>query len=263
MKTNHKLSALQILLAALCGVVLAVFRARTGGAGRSFLLVCCAAAVVLLLAARRLYTLRNALSLKPLETDKFAFALLTLSGLLFIGAGALFFLLRGTTATSSILLCAFSVFSGLVTLARLSLRDRGQVAAVYSLVPVFFLNLYVLLLYRSNGGNPYLSVFGCELAVVMLALLGLYAAAAGRFEKARPRLLGFLCSLSGCLITQELLYLALDLEQLHRIAGFSAASALLLCACGVLMCHALIYPPVREVFPAEKPKDTPEESTEA
>ena len=53
MKTNHKLSAMQILLAALCGLVLAVFRVRTG-AGRPFLLVCCAAAIVLLLAARKL-----------------------------------------------------------------------------------------------------------------------------------------------------------------------------------------------------------------
>ena len=68
MKTNHKLSAMQILLAALCGVVLAVFRVRTG-AGRPFLLVCCAAAIVLLLAARKLHTLRTALSLKPLEAD--------------------------------------------------------------------------------------------------------------------------------------------------------------------------------------------------
>lgn len=263
MKTNHKLSALQILLAALCGVVLAVFRAHSGGADRAFLLVCCAAAVILLLASRRLHALRTALSLKPLEADRFAFALLALSGLLFIGAGALFFLLRGAAAKSAILLCVFSVFSGLVTLARLSVRDKGQAAAVYALVPVFFLSLYVLLLYRSNGGNPYLSVFGCELAVVMLALLGVYAAAAGRFENARPRFLGFVCSLSGCLITQELFYLVLDIEQLHRVAGFSAASALLLCACGVLMCHALIYPPVREVFPAEKTKDTPDEASEA
>ena len=263
MKTNHKLSALQILLAALCGVVLAVFRVRAGGAGQPFVLVCCAAAVVLLMAARKLHTIRVALSLKPLEADKFAFALLTLSGLLFIGTGALFFLLRDGAATSAILLCVFSVFAGLVTLARLSLRDRGQAAAIYALVPVFLLSLYVLLLYRSNGGNPYLSVFGCELAIVMLALLGLYAAAAGRFEKARPRLLGFLCSLSGCLITQELFYLVLDMEQLHRIPGFSAASALLLCACGVLMCHALIYPPVREVFPVEKSENEAEDSAEA
>ena len=262
MKTNHKLSAMQILLAALCGVVLAVFRVRTG-AGRPFLLVCCAAAIVLLLAARKLHTLRTALSLKPLEADKFAFALLTLSGILFVGAGALFFLFRGAAATSAILLCVFSVFSGLVTLARLSLRDRGPTAAVYALVPVFFLSLYVLLLYRSNGGNPYLSVFGCELAIVMLTLLGVYAAAAGRFEKARPRFLGFICSLSGCLITQELVYLVFDFDQLHRIPGFSAASVLMLCACGVLLCHALIYPPVREVFPAEKSENEPEESTEA
>ena len=39
--------------------------------------------------------------------------------------------------------------------------------------------------------------------------------------------------------------------------------SLMLCACGVLLCHALIYPPVREVFPAEKCENEPEESTEA
>lgn len=260
MKTNHKLSALQILLAALCGVVLAIHRLRTGADGSSMLLVGCFSALILFLAARKLHAVREALSLKPLSADKFGFALLTLAGLLFIGAGILFFLLRDTSSKLAIITCVFSVFCGLVTLARLSLRDSGQTAAIYSLVPVFFLSFYLLLFYRSNGDNPNLSMFGFEVAVLLLALLGYYAAIAGRFEKERPRFCGFACTLGGSFITQELVYLLLNPGHLKAVPGFSLDAVAMLCAYGVLLCYALIYPPVREVFPLDEETSEKSES---
>jgi hypothetical protein len=92
---------------------------------------------------------------------------------------------------------------------RLPLRDSGETAAVYALVPLFYLSFYLLLFYRSNGSNPDLFQYGYETAVILAVLLGIYAAVAGRFEKARPRFRAACCGLGLLMIVQELVFLVL------------------------------------------------------
>lgn len=260
MKTNHKISVMHVLLSMICGVVLAVHRCGDNTTGSSMFIVGAAAAVILTLCSFAAEHLRVKLNLTPAEPDKLGFVMLALSGFLFVIA-ALFFLLQSdVSALLRILSAVFCGFCGAVTLLRLSLRDTGRTAAVYSLVPVFFLSYFLLMFYRSNGDNPYLIQFGYEIVVILVVLLSIYAAIAGRFEQARPRFRASCCSIGLCFIAQEVVFLFLMPQAVLSIPGFSLAAAVMLLAYAQLLCYGLFFPPVREVFAEEN--DTEEEASE-
>ena len=247
MKTNHKLSALQILLAVLCGLVLAFHRQRAATGGEMFL-VALAAALILAVTAAATEKTRKKLRLKPATPDKFAFSLLAAAGFLFL-LSAVFFLLQPEFSTTiSMIVAAFFAFSGVATLLRLTQRDSGKLAAVFSLIPIFALSFYLLIFYRSNGDNPYLSNYGYEMAVLLVSLLGIYSAVAGRFEKSRPLFRVILCSVGICLLMQEGCASLLMPVTVFNIPGFSLGTLVMMVAIGLLFCHGVGYPPVQEVF---------------
>lgn len=258
MKTTHKISVMQLLLTVLCGGVLAFHRSSQASTGTAMFLVGTAAVAVLTLCGIGVENLRKKLQLKLAEPDKLGFAMLVLAGFLFLLA-AVFFLMQGDASTMlRIITAVFCAFCGITTLLRLSLRDSGKTAAVYSLIPIFFLSFFLLMFYRSNGDNPHLRQFGYEVAVILLVLLGIYAAVAGRFEKARPQFRSICCSIAICFVVQELV--SLVLMPLLTIPGFSVAAAVMLLAYGQLLCYGLCFPPTQEVFAEEDPGD--EESDE-
>lgn len=257
MKTNHKISALQILLAGLCGLVLAIHRQKSTS-GTEMFLVALAAAVVLVLAALGTEKTRKKLQLKAAEPDKIAFALIAAAGFLFLLSAVCFLLQQDLSMTLRMITAAFCVFSGVAALLRLPLRDSGKTAAVYSLVPIFALSFYLLLFYRSNGDNPYLSTFGYEMAVLLMTLLSLYAAVAGRFEKPHPRFRAAMCSIGLCLLVQEGCSTLLMPQQIFNIPGFSLATIVLLMASGLLLCYGIAYPSMQEIF-EEEPNEEPTE----
>ena len=264
MKTNHKISAMQAALSVLCGVVLAVHRSGQTATGAAMVLVGAAALIVLALCGLGVHHLRKKLLLKPAEPDKLGFAMLTLSGFLSILA-AVFFFLRNTASLLGIITALFCCFCGITTILRLSLRDSGKTAAVYSLVPIFFLSFFLLMFYRSNGDNPALQQFGYEIAVMLLVLLGMYSAVAGRFENDHPRFRSICCSIGLCFVAQELLSFLLMPHILLSIPDFSLAALVMLLAYGLLLCYGMFYPAVREVFPvpAEEQVDSSSEENEA
>ena len=247
MKTNHKVSALQILLAILCGVVLA-FHRRSAASGAEMFLV--ALVAVLVLTATALFTekTRKKLQLKPAVPDRIAFALLAAAGFLFVLSAVCFLLQQDFSMPLRLITAAFCGFSGVAALLRLPLRDSGKTAAVYALVPVFALSFYLLIFYRSNGDNPYLSVFGYEMAVLLVTLLSVYSTVSGRFEKPRPLFRVILCAVGICLLVQEGCSVLLMPETVFSIPGFSVGTVVLMMASGVLLCHGVGYPPVQEVF---------------
>ena len=247
MKTNHKLSFLQLALIAACGVVLAVHRSGQP-AGFSMFLVGAAAALVLGFAALGVLRIRKKLQLKPAEPDKLGFAMLAASGLIFLIAAALFLMQGDASSLMRMITALFCACCGASALMRLSLRDSGKNAAVFSLVPIFFVSFYLLMFYRSNGDNPYLHRFGYEVAVLLSTLLGLYAATAGRFEKARPLFRTVSCSVALCLLAQEMISLLLMTRAIFAIPGFSLGSAVMMAACGFLLCYGLFYPTVQDVL---------------
>ena len=249
MKTNHKLSIMQLVLIALCAMVLAGHRYLTAPTGMELFCVALASAMVVALGAIGVERLRCKLQLKPAIMDKAGFALLAGAGFLFLLAAGFTFLQHDLSSVLKVISALFAAACGAVTLMRLPLRDSGETAAVYALVPIFYLSFYLLVFYRSNGDNPALFQFGYEIAVILVALLGIYAAVAGRFEKARPRFRAVCCSLGLLLIGQELCYLLLNPGQVLSIPGFSPATAVTLAAFALLLCCGLCYPPVRDVFP--------------
>lgn len=263
MKTNHKISVLQTALSAFCGIVLAVHRSGQTTTGTAMVLVGAAAIIVLVLGGFGVERLRSKLQLKPAEPDKLGFAMLALAGFLFLMAAAFFFL-KNTHSMLWIITAIFCGFCGITTILRLSLRDSGKTAAVYSLVPIFFLSFFLLMFYRSNGDNPYLHRFGYEVAVMLVVLLGIYASVAGRFEKSRPLFRSICCSIGVCFIVQELAALLLMPATLLSIPDFSIAAIVMLLAYSQLLCYGMFYPPVREVFPesAEEALESSEEENQ-
>lgn len=259
MKTNHKLSIMQLVLVVLCGLVLAGHRFLAAATGTGLFLVALAAALVVAMCALGVEGLRYKLQLKPAEMDKAGFAMLAGAGFLFLLSAGFTFLQHDLSMPLKLVSVVFSAACGALALMRLPLRDSGQTATVYSLVPIFYLSFYLLIFYRSNGDNPNLFQFGYETAVILVTLLGVYAAAAGRFEKARPRFRAVCCSLGLLMIVQELAFLVLTPRQVLSIPGFSPATAVMLAAFALLLYLGICYPPVREVFPIEEDDEESDE----
>ncbi|MBR5537085.1 MAG: hypothetical protein IKU58_04215 [Clostridia bacterium] len=260
MKTNHKLSALQILLAVLFGLVLAFHRQRAASGGEMFL-VALAAALILAATSAATEKTRKKLQLKAACPDKLAFSLLAAAGFLFLLSAVLFLLQQEFSSSMSLIVAALFGFSGVATLLRLTQRDSGKLAAVFSLIPIFALSFYLLIFYRTNGDNPYLSTFGYEMAVLLVTLLGVYGAVAGRFEKPRPLFRVILCSVGICLLMQEGCASLLMPVTVFNIPGFSLGTLVMMMASGLVLCHGVGYPPVREVFEADdSDEDEPQDA---
>ena len=261
MKTNHKLTALQILLAGLCGMVLA-FHRQKAASGSEMFLVALAAALVLITTSVATEKTRGKLNLKPAATDKIAFSLLAAAGFLFVLSAVCFLLQQEAANSVRLIIAAFFGFSGVATLLRLTQRDSGTLAAVYALVPVFSMSFYLLIFYRSNGDNPYLSNYGYEVAVLLTTLLAVYSAVAGRFEKPRPLFRVTLCSIGICLLVQEGCSSLLMPKLVLSIPCFSLGTLVMMMASGLLLCHGVGYPPVQEVFANAEDPDAEEEEIE-
>lgn len=249
MKTNHKLSIGYAALTVLCGAVLAIHRYRCSPSGAAMALVGLCGALVVLFCGLGTEGLRRRLSLKPAVMDKGGFALLAAAGFLFFLAAGFTLLEQSVGTALRLVSAAFLAACGTLTLLRLPLRDQGETAAAYSLLPVFNLAFYLLVLYRANGDNPYLAQFGYEIAVVIATLVGSYFAISGRFEQSRSILRTASCGLGLMLLTQQLLYTMLAPATVFSLEGFTPATAVMLAAHGLLLLCGLFYPPVREVFP--------------
>ena len=176
MKTNHKISIMQLVLIVLCGMVLAGHRYLADPTGAELFWVALAAALVVALSAIGVENLRRKLQLKPAVLDKAGFALLIGAGFLFLLSAGFTFLQHDLGTVLKLVSAVFAAACGAVTLMRLPLRDSGETAAAYALVPIFYLSFYLLTFYRSNGDNPYLFRFGYEIAVILVVLLGIYVA---------------------------------------------------------------------------------------
>ncbi len=257
MKTNHKLSILHTVLNVLCGAVLALHRGMTAAGWQALLTVGLGAALVTGLAGLGVTKVRASLRLKPAQTDKGCYAMLAAGGLLFLAAAVLA-LPESNGHFLSLITVLFMAACGVALLVRLAQRDQGELAAVCSLAPIFFLCFYLLMFYRENGDNPYLFRFGYEIAVIILSLVGLYFAVAGKFQEEKPALRAAVCGISLTFVMQELIFVVIAPQQRALLAGFTLSTAVMLLACGVLLCCGLFYPPVRAVFPPPEPDSDPE-----
>ncbi len=259
LKTNHKLSILQTLLTVGCGLVIGLHRSWTLAPFSELLIVALAAAAVCALGALGVERTRKRLQLKPAEPDKGVYAMIAAAGFLFILSAALSFLDPSTGLTLRVIMALFAAVCGAVTLMRLPLRDAGEPAAVYALVPIFYLSFFLLMFYRSNGDNPYLRQYGYEVAVILLLLLSVYSSVCGRFEKPRPLFRTVFCSLGLTFVVQQVVYCALDPMLMYSPSGFGPAAMVMMAAYAPLLCIGLFYPPVQVVFP---PKEAKKEASE-
>lgn len=114
------------------------------------------------------------------------------AGLLFlVSGGAAFFSLAQDGASVLVLLKAlFALLCGAAVVGGLK-AGNGEAGGLCSLMPVFYAAYTLLTFYRSNNANPLIYSFATELFAFIFAMFCLYAAAAFRFQKPRPRMLQF------------------------------------------------------------------------
>lgn len=254
MKNIPRLSFGYVILTVFCGAVVALFRVKNG-TDLGLLIVAAAAVLILAAAAAAVRRFCKKYNVPQPEPGKLSFALIACAGFLFLATAFLFFLKGSGSSLLRAVSAVFAAVTGAAVLMRLSERDKTERAAGYSLVPIFLVGFYLLLLYRGNGDNPYLSEFGCEIAVFLLVLIGLYASVAGWFLKPRPILRPAAMSWGLAACVQEWLYFLLRHDKVLAIRGFSLGSMLLLSACAFLLAAALLVPPRLLPKPAPEQPD--------
>lgn len=240
MKPGQKISFLQLLLAVLCGIVMAVHR-RLDPSGANQGVVAIAASALLTVWSGFAYRLREKNGWTACQPDKLCFGLLAGAGMLYLVSAPGFLMYRQLSSVLRAVCGTLAGLCGLATLARLSSRDKSASAGIYSVIPVFLHSLFLLLLYRGNADNPHMSQFGYETAVFAMALLGVYGACGGRFENKHRVVHQVLCSVGLAFVTQELMTLLLQREVITRVAGMGWGALLLLPACWLLMACGLLY----------------------
>lgn len=242
MKTTHKLSLFEILLAVLCGIVLALHRASSAHV-LELIIVGFTAMLLIVLFSLGVERFRKKQQLKLAEQNKVGYALIAMAGFLFCISGMLFFLFDGHSGILRTVNCLFAILCGLATLWRLADRDCGERSACCALVPIFFMSFFLLMFYRSNGDNPFLREFGYEVAVLLSALLGLYFTVSGKFEKTHAALQNAVMGFGLAMIVQESVFCLLHYDQVLSILGFSPAALVSLVACAILMAAGILFPP--------------------
>lgn len=257
MKKIPPLSFAYWILTVLCGIVVALFRMKSG-VSSGLLIVGAAAALVLCAAAFLTQRFFQKHSIPQAEPNRLTFAMIACAGFLFLGAALLFFVKGSGSSLLRAVMAVFSAITGVASLMRLSQRDKTELAAGYSLIPVFWVGFYLLMLYRGNGDNPYLAQFGCEIAVFLLVLIGIYASVAGWFLKPRPSLrrVGMSWGLAACV--QELVFFALRPADILSVRSMSLGTIVLLAACGCLLSAALLAPP--QLFPEPVESESTDQS---
>ena len=256
MKKLPRLSFVYVILTALFGVVVALFRVKSGASAR-LLIVAVAAALTLAAAAAGVERFFKKHDVPQAEPNRLTFALIACAGFLFLATAFLFFLKGGGSSLLRAVSAVFAAVTGAAALMRLSERDKTERAAGYSLLPIFLVGFYLLLLYRGNGDNPYLLNFGCEISVFLLVLISLYSSVAGWFLKPRPAARRTVMSWGLAACVQEWMYFLLRHDNVLAIRNFSVGTMILLLACAFLLAAALLAPP--HILPKPAPEEQAED----
>jgi len=164
-----------------------------------------------------------------------------ISALMLFAAAALVYLLNAGMLTVLkivqllfLALCGFSVF------LRAKDGDLTENSGVFSLFPVYYLCLYLLLFYRQNARSANTAAFALELLCVVFLILGVYFISVRKFEggKSRRYLLFCMAALFWvCMI---------DVTQLMAgsaiPARFALSDLVALTAFALLCAAALLWP---------------------
>lgn len=110
------------------------------------------------------------------------------SALLLFAAAALVYLhnLGGLTVVNTVQLL-FLVACGAATFLRAKDGDLTQNSGIFSLFPVYYLCLYLLLFYRQNARSANTRAFALELLCIIFLILGVYLISVRKFEGGKPR----------------------------------------------------------------------------
>jgi len=166
-----------------------------------------------------------------------------LSGLGMMGGAVLYYVeCMADPGTLTYVLTVFLALCGLTLVLRTLQGSGGEAARVFSLFPVYYLCLFLLVFYRENSKNPMVLSFGMEIAAVMALTVAVYSLSGRGFGQARPRqqlFFGLLAFYLVCFVVASLLFFP---DLVLSVPGVSPAWMLQLAAMGLYVAAGLFLP---------------------
>ena len=181
------------------------------------------------------------------------------SSVLLFAAAALC-LWRGE-ASSILILVVQTVFLAACGVARIMeviSRKKGEKGGLWSLFPVLYLGLALLLFYRMNTTKPQVGVFAIEIMARVFIMLGVYSIASSYFEKPKPtqRIWLSLCALFMAALVGGSFLFAPGYFHGDGITVWSSFADLSFC---LSVIGALLYPASQQEDDEASPKEENEE----
>ncbi len=253
-----------LFLAAALGGITAVYRARLaedadtvfrGGLTYSpgyllYVIIGCAA--LLLVLALLSYTGQRGKYRAP---GKAYAAAVALSALLIIASAVKLFLEAADLTVIVVIQLIFLFVCAVTMLLRLKSGEKNPISGVFSLFPVYYLCLFLLLFYRENAKNPSVVSFAFEILCVFALLLAIYTLASMKFERPKERSQVFFCLLSTFFVSMELFSAYFESALVFQVPGMSAGTLIMLGGMGLYAAAGIFTTPVSFFAVSAAPAD--------
>ena len=162
------------------------------------------------------------------------------------------------TMIMSLFLVAAPLLAAAACAVRFCFGEAHPFSAPLSLIPILFLCMNLVAFYRSNSKQPDVRVFGYEVILLSLLLLGLFMTSSSKYKRRHPVLQRLWAMLPLACVFMELFLLIVESKFLYRANDMGLATLLSITgACALLITP--LYSPIQPVVFPKAPTD--EEST--
>ncbi len=163
------------------------------------------------------------------------------------------------TMIMSLFLVAAPLLAAAACAVRFCFGEGHPLSAPLSLIPILFLCMNLVSFYRSNSNHPDVRVFGYEIILFSLLLMGLYITSSSKYKHRKPVFQRLCAMLPLACAFMELFLLIVEPKFLYRANDMGLATQLSIAgACALLITP--LYSPIQPVVFPEEPTDA--ESTD-
>jgi len=165
------------------------------------------------------------------------------AGLGMMGSAVLYYVERmAALSTLTYIQTVFLALCGLTLVLRTLRGGSGTAAGLFSLFPVYYLCLFLLVFYRENSKNPVVLSFGMEIAAVMALTVAVYSLSGRGFGQSRPRQQLFFTLLAVYWVCLEVASLLFFPDLVLSVPGVSLSWVAQLAAMGLYVATGLFLP---------------------
>lgn len=158
---------------------------------------------------------------------------------------------EGSLGAMDIVNILFLAACAAAMILRLKAGEESQLSGLFSLFPIYYLCLQLLLFYRANAINPDPGVFGMEIMMIASMMVAVYLVASFKFEKYMGKRACFFGTFTLYLSAAEVVAVLLSPELMLQINGLSLNMFVVAIAFNVYICTCLLFPTVPCIFESE------------